>query len=236
MLNGESCVAKIGRSPRSTLRRSIPDAYRARGHRVNNLWLVYSAKTDRDWLIPSDRQLVHWIAFLEANPEVLTFDLAPEPDVSHDDKGPRGTELDAIAIFRDRHVEWHEVKAGTTRQETDHPQFLAQATAAHEAAVTYRIFNDDDLRPKARLAVRWLKAIGFAAAIRGQELGACRSALVAYLHSSASGYVKSIVSELDAFDLAVVLGMLVRLSLSGTVLLNLEERSFGLHTRWRLHD
>jgi len=228
-------MAKAGRSPRSTLRRSIPDAYRARGHRINNLWLVYSAKTDRDWLLPSDRQLVHWLAFLEGNPQVLTFDLAPEPVLSHDDSEQRATELDAIAVYRDRHVEWHEVKAGTIRQERDRSQFLAQAAAASEARATYRIFNDEDLRPKALLAIRWLKAIGFAAAIRGQEYGPCRSALAAYVHDRKGGHVRSILSDLKNHDPAVVLGMLVRLSVSGTIHLDLEERSFGLGTRWRAH-
>ena len=155
-------MAGVERSPRSTLRRSIPDAYRARGHRVNNLWLVYSPKTDRDWLLTTDRQLVHWLVFLESNREVLSFDLAPEPVMSHDAKEPRATELDAIAIFRDRHLEWHEVIAGTTLRETDPPQFQAQVTAARNAGASYRIFNDEDLSPNARLAIRWLKAIGFA--------------------------------------------------------------------------
>ena len=163
-------MAKAGRSPRATLRRSIPDAYRTRGHRVNNLWLVYSVKTDRDWLLPSDRQFVHWLTFLETNPEVVTFDLAPEPVLSHDDKECRATELDAIAVFRDQHVEWHEVKAGTVRQDADRSQFLAQEAAAHDAGAIYRIFNDQDLRPNSKLAVRWLKAIGYAAAM-DQENG-----------------------------------------------------------------
>lgn len=228
-------MAKAGRSPRSTLRRSIPDAYRARGHRINNLWLVYSAKTDRDWLLQSDRQLVHWLAFLEANPEVLTFDLAPEPVLSHEDMEQRATELDAIAVYRDRHVEWHEVKAGTTRQESDRYQFLVQAAAASEASAAYHIFSDEDLRPKARLAARWLKAVGFAAAIRGQEHGPCRSALAAYVNNREGGHVRSIISELKNHDPAVVLGMLVRMSVSGIVHLDLEERSFGLGTRWRAY-
>lgn len=228
-------MVRVGKSPRSTLWQSIPDAYRARGRRVNNLWLVYSPKTDRDWLLPSDRQLVHWLVFLESNRDVLSFDLAPEPVMSHDTKELRATELDAIAICRDRHLEWHEIKAGTTLQETDRSQFQAQAAAARKAGATYRIFNDEDLGTNARLAIRWLKAIGFAAAIRGQEHGPCRSALVAYLNNKKSGYVRSIVSELQAFDSAVVLGMLVRLSLSGIVYLNIEDRSFGLGTNWRLY-
>lgn len=228
-------MAGVGKSPRSTLRRSIPDAYRARGHSVNNLWLVYSPKTDRDWLLPSDRQLVHWLVFLESNREVLSFDLAPEQEMSHDANEPRSTELDAIAIYRDRHVEWHEVKSGTALQETDRSQFQAQVAAAQKAGATYRIINDEDLVPNARLAIRWLKAIGFAAAIRGQEHGPCRSALVAYLNNNKNGYIRSMVSELQAFDTAVVLGLLVRLSLGGIVCLNLEERSFGFDTHWRLY-
>lgn len=228
-------MANRSRSPRSTLRRSIPEAYRARGHRVNNLWLVYSAKTDRDWLLPSDRQLVHWLAFLESNPEVLTFDLAPEPVLSHDDLETRATELDAMVVFRDRHVEWHEVKAGRILKDTDRSQFLAQEAAANQAGAIYRIFNDEDLIPKARIATRWLKAMGFAEAIRGQEHGACRLSLVAYLNGKKGGHVRSILSELESFDPAVVLGTLVRLSVSGTVQLDLEERSFGFGTRWRLY-
>lgn len=228
-------MAGVGKSPRSTLRRSIPDAYRARGHRVSNLWLVYSPKTDRDWLLPSDRQLVHWLVFLESNREVLLFDLAPEQEKSHDANEPRSTELDAIAIYRDRHVEWHEVKSGTALDENDRSQFQAQVAAAQKAGATYRIINDEDLAPNARLAIRWLKAIGFAAAIRGQEHGPCRSALVAYLNNNNNGYIGSIVSELQAFDTAVVLGLLVRLSLGGIVCLNLEERSFGFGTHWRLY-
>lgn len=228
-------MTNLGLSPRSTLRRSIPEAYRARGRRKNNLWLVYSAKTDRDWLLPSDRQLVHWLAFLEANPDVLTFDLAPEPVLSHDDTEQRATELDAIAVYRDRHVEWHEVKAGTVRQDSDRSQFLAQGAAASEAGATYHIFNDEDLRPKARLAIRWLKAVGFAAAIRAQEHGPCRSALAAYVRDREGGNVRSVISELKNHDPAVVLGMLVRLSVSGTIHLDLEERSFGLGTRWRAY-
>lgn len=130
-------MAGIGRSPRSKLRRSIPDIYRARGHRVNNLWLVYSPKTDRDWLLPSDRQLVHWLVFLESDRDVLSFDLAPDPVISHDEIESRATELDAIAIYRDRHVEWHEVKAGATLRDSDRSQFQAQVAAAHKAGATY---------------------------------------------------------------------------------------------------
>jgi hypothetical protein len=229
-------MAKSSQSPRSRARHSIPEAYRARGRGVNNLWLVYSVKTDRDWILPSDRQLVHWLYFLESDPQVVSFDLAPEPILSNDDKEQRATELDAIVVFRDRHVEWHEVKEGLKLKAGDRSQFLAQETAAQKAGAKYRIINDTELRPNSRVAMRWMKALGFAAAIRGQEQNSCRIALTSCLHSLKSGYIQTIISELEGFDQAVVLGMCVRLAISGAIHLDLAERTFGLATRWRLDE
>jgi hypothetical protein len=229
-------VAKVGTSPKSTLRRSIPEVYRARGHRVNNLWLVYSPKTDRDWILPSDRQLVHWLAFLEANPYVVSFDLAPEKILSHDNKEPRSTELDAVVTYDDKHIEWHEVKAGKKLSDKDNPQFIAQSSAAQQAGVRYRIFNDVDLQPQSKLAVRWLKAVSFAAAIRGQEHHPSRIALVNYLNQQKAGYVRDIIQVLDGYDAPVILGLLVRLAVTGVIQLNLEDRTFGAWTYWRLSD
>lgn len=63
-------------------------------------------------ILPSDRQLIHWLYYLETNHEVTSFDLAPEPILSKDDNETRATELDAIVTKRDGTIEWHEVKAG----------------------------------------------------------------------------------------------------------------------------
>lgn len=224
-------MAKISPSPRASLRHSIPAAYRARGRKVNNLWLVYSVKTDRDWLLRSDRQLVHWLYFLETDPQVISFDLAPEPALPHDDNAVIATELDAIAVFRDRHVEWHEIKAG------NRPQIPAQENIARKAGAQYRIITDtEQLIPNSRVAMRWMKALGFAAAIRGQEQNSCRIALASCLNSLKSGHIRTLISELEGFDPAVVLGMFVRLAISGTIHVDLVEQSFGLSTRWKLNE
>lgn len=220
-------------SPRSTLRRSIREVYRARGRGNSNLWLVYSAKTDRDWILPSDRQLIHWLHFLESEPTVTTFDLAPEPVVSTDDYETRAAELDAIAVYRDGHIEWHEVKAGKHLSLFDRSQFLAEAAAASKEGVKYTIFNDQDLRPIARTALRWIKPLGFAAVIRGQELGPCRISLAAYFHEHQTGTIGTVISELSQHDPSTVMGMIVRMAAAGVISLDLTRGSFGLQTAWR---
>jgi hypothetical protein len=223
-------MAKISPSPRASLRHSIPAAYRARGRKVNNLWLIYSVKTDRDWLLRSDRQLVHWLYFLETDPQVISFYLAPEPSLPNDDNAVIATELDAIAVFRDHHVEWQEIKTG------NHSQNSAQEVIARKAGAQYRIITDTELVQNSRVAMRWMKALGYAAAIRGQEQNSCRIALASCLNTLKSGRIQTLISEPEGLDPAVVLGMFVRLAISGAIHVDLVEQSFGLATQWKLNE
>lgn len=221
-----------GLSLKSSLRKSIRDLTRARGHRNNNLWQDYSIKTDRDWVLPSDQQFIHWLYFLEANPEVVSFDLAPGVIISHDDDEQRGTELDAIATFRDGHVEWHEVKAGDLHLDIHQSQFKAQMNAAYEAGARYRIFNDVQLRPVSKVAMRWLHAFAYGKVLRSEEHTTVRSSLALYGRTHKVGTLAILLRDLNTIDPDVLLGMLVRMTVQGTFRLDLEEMPFGYKTRW----
>ncbi|MDH4283701.1 MAG: hypothetical protein OEV35_00125 [Gallionellaceae bacterium] len=226
-------MVKSKSSLQSSLRKSVIKAHRSRGKRVNNLWLVYSVKTDSDWIIPSDRQLIHWLYYLEANPEVRSFDLAPSPILSEDNKEARATELDAIVTLQNGRIEWHEVKA--EKNEDHSSQITAQANAALMENVTYKKFYDEDLKPKVKIALRWLKAIGFAASIRGEEHKPCRAELITVMKKIKQGSVKQLLGHLRDFDNAIVHGMLVRLAISGVVHIDLEKTTYGLLTSWTYH-
>ena len=230
-------MASPGASLKSTLRKSVLGAYRARGKSINNLWLVYSVKTDSDWILPSDRQLIHWLYFLEANPEVSWFDLAPEPVLSHDGKEQRATELDAIVTLRDGQTEWHEVKSGHSKRDPLHEsQMLAQANAASAKHIVYKRFNDTDLKPKVQVALRWNRAISYAAAIRGEAHHPSQTAIVLAMKDLHQGTIQQLLAKLDDQDPMIVLGILVRLSINGIVRLDLEKTFFGLQTSWTYHE
>lgn len=226
-------MPKSKASLKSSLRKSIIQAHRARRASANNLWLVHSVKTNKDWILPSDRQLVHWLYYLETNPDVVTFDLAPEPILSRDDCEIRATELDATVVFRDGRIEWHEVKADKSIDDPDViSQMQAQINAASMSRVIYRRFNDIELKPKVKLAMRWLKAISFASAIRDQECLASQTSLALALREVKSGNVQLLLNILSGHEVNLVLGLLVRLSIQGVVNLNLTNNTFGLQTRW----
>lgn len=222
----------VGLSPKSSLRKSIRDINRSRGHGNHNLWQGYSVKANRDWVFPSDRQFIHWLYFLEADPNVVSFDAAPPVVISSDAVESRGTELDAIAVYRDGHIEWHEVKSGNHFLDSDSSQFTAQRKAALDANAQYRLFNDHDLKPISAVAMRWHYALSFAASIREQAEVACHNAIVLHGKDHRQGTVKSLIEALSSFDPMVVIGLLVRLSVHGHFKLVMDERSFGYRSRW----
>jgi hypothetical protein len=153
-------------SLRSKQRSNIFHAYRARGHKNNNLWLVHSVKINRDYILPSDRQLIHWIHYLETDRSVKMFDLMPKAVISIDAEEVRGTELDATVIYLNGDIEWHEVKSAESEKSPEKSQLQAQASAANSAGVKYRVFTDQDLKPHVVTSVRWLKAIAYASVIQ----------------------------------------------------------------------
>lgn len=226
-------MSRAGVSPRATLRRSLLSIYRARGHCVANLWMVYSVKTDRDWILPSDRQLIHWLYYLETNSDVSTFDLAPDPVVSLDETETRATELDAIAVYKDGHIEWHEVKANISQTGQERSQHQAQAHAATSENVCYRRFTDEDFAGiPAKVSLRWLKPIAYAEVIRGQECIPYRTALAAYCRDRRSGTVVDLVSDLGTLDPPTLLGVVARFAISGIISLDLLRAPFGPYTKW----
>ena len=230
-------MSTAGVSPKAALRMSLRSVYRARGHRVANLWAVYSVKTDRDWLLPSDRQLIHWLYYLETNPEVYSFDLAPDPVVSHDENEARATELDASVVFRDGRIEWHEVKASTSPQENERSQHQAQSFATEREGVGYRRFSDTDFAGlPAMVSLRWLKPIAYAEVIRGQECGPYRTALAAYCSDQRSGTLVDLVRALENFDTPTLLGVLTRFAIGNIISLDLRQAPFGPYTRWSSND
>lgn len=218
---------------KSSVRNTTLAKYRARGKDVSNLWLVYSPKTDSDWILPSDRQLLHWLYFLEANVEVQSFDLHPDSILSKDDDEVRATELDAIVYYHNGQQEWHEVKAGKNRDElSQQSQKRAQSTAASNARVIYKRFNDVELKPIMKIAMRWFKAIGYAAAIRDEQHTRCNNEVVMVVKELRVGTITNILNKMEEYDPAIVLGLLIRMAINGVIKIDLSKRTFGLLTPW----
>lgn len=210
-------MPKTPPSPRSQQRLRLFDTYRGRGHRTNPLWLVYSVKTGKDLILPSDCHLIHWLMFLESYADVVSFE--------HAGDGNAQAGHPISVRYRNGTAELHYVQSAAAC--VDHAAFDV-------APYSTRAFDEKNLRSLVPVAMRWLKAIAFASALRDKNLTAVRIALVQLLANSAEGTVDELISEMHGFDRPVVVGLLVQFAIEGIISLDLT--ASGLHgaTRWMI--
>jgi len=205
----------------SRQRARVLDAYRGRGHRNSNLWLVYSVKQDQDLLLHSDRSLVHWLTFLESDPSVAGF--APIPDeLSISLKvGPAAA---MVLERRDRQLEVH-VVAGQD------PGLTVVDT--HGGPATVRIITSDELQARARLAVRWLKAIGYAGLFRYKDLTPVTNQLTPVFMRRWRGTVNDVIDDVAGVDRAAIYAGLVKAAIGGHIELDLSSHGLCAASGWK---
>ena len=197
------------------------DAYRGRGRRNSNLWLVYSVKQDQDILLHSDRSLVHWLTFLETDPSVVGFRPLTEEMSAELKVGPTAEML----LKRKNHqLEVHIVAA------TD-PAVSCVKTGVGMAAG--RIVTIDEIQARSRLALRWLKAISYAGLFRYQDMTPVMNQLAAALMRRWSGTIDDLASDLSGHDRAAVYGAAVKTVIHGYVELDLTSHGLCGASSWK---
>lgn len=205
----------------SRQRARVLDAYRGRGHRNSNLWLVYSVKQDQDLLLHSDRSLVHWLTFLETDPSVVGFRPVTEEMSTELKVGPAA----AMVLERKSHqLEVHIVAA------TD-PGVSSVETGVGMATV--RVVTVDELQARSRLALRWLKAIGYAGLFRYQDMTPVMNQLATVLMRRWSGTLDDLASDLSGHDRAAVYGAAVKAAIHGHVELDLTSHGLCGASGWK---
>lgn len=184
-------------TPSLQQRANVLRAYRYRGRRDRQLYLSYSVKTDRDCILPSNYRFLHWLLYLEADPNVIAFEL--RDDAAVDDGAAIGwDDVHAWATMRDRRVVAHKIVAD------EHAELGKVVPSDEEGADSnVRFILQSDLRAKANLAMRYAKVVCFAAALRGQRLAAPTILLTETARSTESGTVQQII-----FDFRISRGMM----------------------------
>ncbi|EEF27458.1 conserved hypothetical protein, partial [Ricinus communis] len=215
----------------SQQRTRVLDSYRSRGRANSNLWLVYSVKTDRDWILTSDRHFVHWIAFLETNPDVQSFEIEPNENLARSGNQIVPGRIDATARLIDGTLEQHQI--GTLDPDVISDQNpLQTGEGTCQPIVRKRFFMDDDLRPRALEAMRWLKVICYGATIRGEQQIQATLAAVGRMQSIGRGTIADIIDSISEFDDQVIFGVIARAAIKGDIALDLTADGFTRASNW----
>ena len=205
----------------SQQRARVLETYRGRGHRNSNLWLVYSVKQNLDLLLHSDRSLVHWLAFLETDPSVVGFRPITEELSAQLKVGPAAA---TVVERRDRQLEIHLITEGQ------------HATSTIETGIglaTVRSITADELEAHSKIALRWLKAIGYAGLFRFRDMTPLRNQLAPCVMRRVRGTVDELFDELRGFDRAALYAALVTAAIQGVVELDLTTHGLCGASRWK---
>lgn len=143
---------KHGPSPAAKLRAALFAKCGQELENAPNIWLVYSARNDRQWVLRSDAEFLHFL-YLEFADNVDSFDLAPPAIVLEVNGENRSTSFDAIVNFVDGRKECRELKRSHDQPETDEEalrfamQRESQIVAAKKMQAEYQRISLADLEP-----------------------------------------------------------------------------------------
>lgn len=217
-------------SPRNNQRLRLFETYRARGSRNNNLFAVYSVKVDQDFVLPSDRQLIHWIYYLEIDHSVSSFDFVERED----DKSNCQWIVDVRQLDGQTVTHQFENEKDDSRNAQSKSDRMSNSDLFQNSK---RIITDNDIRSVIKISTRWIRPIGFATCLRNHEYTNLSIQLLEYVNCHKQGSIGSMLSSFEDFqyEQAVLLGLVVRLAIKGYFYLDLTERGFGYDTPWMLY-
>lgn len=211
-------------TPRSAQRGRVLDAYRGRGHRNSNLWLVYSVKLNQDLLLHSDTSLVHWLAYLESDASVIDF--SPISDEMSEAIGvsPASAMLVRYPVSR-----W-EVHVVAARD----PEIRQIDTSFGQVAV--RVVGIDELRARSQIALRWLKAVSYAGMFRFQDMTPIMNQLASVFVHALSGTLDELCEHVPGHSRASVFGAAAKAAIHGYITLDLSPHGLCGSSRWNVNS
>lgn len=137
--------------------RALRSALARRGRGVGTITYFFSAKNDRDIVLPSDLELAHAL-LLEADETVKAYDTNPDRVIAFIEReGYLGSKPDAVVTLWSGRSRYVEVKY-LADQGREHAQLQAeiQRRAADAAGAEWSWFSDEHARARERLLHDWL--------------------------------------------------------------------------------
>ncbi len=222
---------------KSRARSLLWSKYQQRGRRNANLWLYYSPKTERDWIVSSDNALRHAL-WLEASPEVLRFDLNPQEIIVNVGVEAHKAQFDAVVWYRDGNPEAREVKAVADEANPKNTRTLhqreAQQAAARQIGANRRVITSVDIQPHVMLIANWWRVVAFITATRDYPMGELQQSAALKLHAQPDATLGQLMDKVASSDRPAFLSAVFRLHQQGLYKTDLDRAPLSLSTRfWR---
>lgn len=189
---------------------------------AQNLWLVYSSKTRRQWILTSDAAYLHFLA-IEFDPEVKDFNLAPSATTVELAETENEVRFDAIVRRRDGRVECRRFASARRRDEEGaavRDELEQRAAQLHNAYLVHVPVNEfATTTTRMQNAMRMLR---FLQAALPHPLDSYRNSVLARLASERSMTLGALVQPYALAHQPLLLAAIFELVQQGLVQLDLD--------------
>lgn len=217
-------------SLKSKLRKGLMSSHNVRKNTRNSLWLVYSPKSHRDISLASNNECIYWVAFLETDPGIQSFEFGSLVEIKfEDDLGFNAKEV--IKVTRcTGESEFHFLASGTGG--VNRSKVLLRGVHVDDVLADYVVVHFDQIQKKAVVAGRWLNILAFAALLIDEGYDMERDVLELLIKTKGCGTVGFLLSRTETHDPMKILGVFSLMAMAGTIEINLVESAFGRNTVW----
>lgn len=231
-------MAKKNSTPKSQLRSLLMKRFGMRGHHYSNIWIFHSHKTQCDWAVASDLEF-DFAMYVEASPEVVSYDLNPPEVMVRVGDEDRKTQYDAIVRYADGRIEAIEIKYAAAEGKKEGPRVTrqreAQAAAAARDNLRYRRVTDADLRPHAMLIANWRRINCYLSAVRLIAMGSARETAAATLRRFPNGAsLRDLLADVSMTEHPARLAAIFELVQQGAYASDIATRPLSWETRFTL--
>lgn len=212
-------------------KRSRTSYFTKRGQHFGNLWAVYSCLVDEVLLLSTDRQLAHWLLFLEFSPSVKTFSFKPGAiELAQNPKLTLNYHVEVVPVEGNNELHYLQTEGYTEG-------FSEKILAASRFRYKYREFNDNDWAPRRDHILPLLKVTSFLAGCRKQYIPlALRDNAIKYILRIRSGTLRGFLSAFPEFERNLILVTFARLFLERVIFVDFEFSFFSQDTRWSSNE
>lgn len=205
-----------------------------RGSHFGNVWYVYSEKNKTSFKLFSDKELAHWILFLEFNPEVYKFKLNERVFETLPDGQPVSLIYSSQILWRNGDRErWQVVESKARAEQEESSNWVTHKEVAKQHGVMFRFVDDNDLVPTKHKLMSLMKVTACLCAGKDAPLPSnVMYEARCYVEHRQSGVLSDFIAALSEYDIAAVLYIFARLYSEAKIDVSFEQSFFANSTRW----
>jgi hypothetical protein len=213
---------------------SVRSEVKRRGRALNNIWSVFSPKTQRQWILHSDLAEEHWL-LLEADSHVVSFDLPPFQATGGDPHTDLSSDVDAIVRMRSGAVEWRQIQYVTApRSEAAIPEITDRQ--ADRGLFSHVVITDEQLSEKALLIRNFRQVVAAQRRTAAFPPIKYRNAAAEWLRTEGWFTLGAFIEGLDPAETALALSGAYSLLTSGIAVSDLDVAPLSTRTQLWLRE